>query len=222
MHIRGRARGLCHSCADDPQRSDRSNGAIRGNSQFLSAHTFYWGDRHASIFMGPERAANRARRVGHWMPASGLAHTSIRPSRPCCHCRQCGARERQSTSGAVLGPAQRIGRMPALRAVTIDAAWQVFMDEQVGSIVPGKRADLVVLSDNPLTADNIRAQSGSDHYRWHDGIQASLSCLSPNRNQIWRYQHVRIWPRQLPLSPRRTAWWHGLRYDGHQVPLPQR
>ena len=31
--------------------------------------------------------------------------------------------------------------MPALRAVTIDAAWQVFMDDQVGSIVPGKRAD---------------------------------------------------------------------------------
>ena len=29
--------------------------------------------------------------------------------------------------------------MPALRAVTIDAAWQVFMDDQVGSIVPGKR-----------------------------------------------------------------------------------
>ena len=47
--------------------------------------------------------------------------------------------------------------MPALRAVTIDAAWQVFTDDQIGSIVPGKRADLVVLSDSPLTAGNIRA-----------------------------------------------------------------
>ena len=65
--------------------------------------------------------------------------------------------ERRSTTGEVIGPAQRIGRMSALRAVTVDAAWQVFMDDQVGSIAPGKRADLVVLSDNPLTADNIRA-----------------------------------------------------------------
>ena len=47
--------------------------------------------------------------------------------------------------------------MPALRAVTIDAAWQVFMDSEIGSIEPGKRADLVVLSDNPLTAPDIRA-----------------------------------------------------------------
>ena len=64
--------------------------------------------------------------------------------------------ERKSTTDVVVGPAQRIDRLPAMRAVTIDAAWQVFMDDQVGSIVPGKRADLVVLSDNPLTADNIR------------------------------------------------------------------
>jgi len=64
--------------------------------------------------------------------------------------------ERESTSGVVIGPAQRIGRMPALRAVTIDAAWQVFMDDRIGSIEAGKRADLIVLSDNPLTALDVR------------------------------------------------------------------
>jgi predicted amidohydrolase YtcJ len=46
--------------------------------------------------------------------------------------------------------------MSALRAVTIDAAWQVFLDEQVGSIEPGKLADLVVLSASPLTAPDMR------------------------------------------------------------------
>lgn len=56
----------------------------------------------------------------------------------------------------MIGPQQRIGRLPALRAVTIDAAWQVFMDDEIGSIEPGKRADLVVLSENPLTAEDIR------------------------------------------------------------------
>ena len=40
--------------------------------------------------------------------------------------------------------------MQALRAVTIDAAWQVFQDHNRGSLEPGKYADLVVLSGNPL------------------------------------------------------------------------
>ena len=47
-------------------------------------------------------------------------------------------------------------RMSALRAVTIDAAWQVFMDDDIGSIEPGKLADLVVLSGSPLTAPDLR------------------------------------------------------------------
>jgi predicted amidohydrolase YtcJ len=40
--------------------------------------------------------------------------------------------------------------MQALRAVTIDAAWQVFQEDNRGSLEPGKYADLVVLSGNPL------------------------------------------------------------------------
>jgi hypothetical protein len=40
--------------------------------------------------------------------------------------------------------------MDALRAVTIDAAWQVFEEDNRGSLEPGKYADLVVLSGSPL------------------------------------------------------------------------
>jgi predicted amidohydrolase YtcJ len=52
--------------------------------------------------------------------------------------------------GMVLGPEQRISVLDALRAVTIDAAWQVFQDGNRGSLEQGKYADLVVLSGNPL------------------------------------------------------------------------
>ena len=41
----------------------------------------------------------------------------------------------------------------ALRAVTIDAAWQVFMDDRIGSLEPGKLADLIVLSGDPTEPD---------------------------------------------------------------------
>ena len=43
-------------------------------------------------------------------------------------------------------------RARALRAVTIDAAWQARLEHDRGSIEVGKLADLVVLSGDPLTA----------------------------------------------------------------------
>ena len=124
---------------------------------FFSAHTYYWGDRHAAIFMGPERAANMS--PARWALDAGVRFSSHldTPVTPMLPLQAVWSQvERESTGGVVIGRAQRIGRMPALRAVTIDAAWQVFMDDEIGSIEPGKRADLVVLSENPLTAEDIR------------------------------------------------------------------
>ncbi len=41
----------------------------------------------------------------------------------------------------------------ALKLMTINAAYALFREEDVGSIVPGKYADLIILSDNPLMVD---------------------------------------------------------------------
>ena len=60
---------------------------------------------------------------------------------------------RVTRSGAVLGPTQRISVMDALRASTINAAYQYFEEDRKGSIEVGKLADLVVLSANPLAVD---------------------------------------------------------------------
>jgi hypothetical protein len=45
---------------------------------------------------------------------------------------------------------QRITVEEALRLITIDAAYGTFDEDNKGSLAPGKWADLVVLSDNPL------------------------------------------------------------------------
>ena len=41
----------------------------------------------------------------------------------------------------------------ALRMMTIGAAYALSMEEKIGSLKPGKFADLVILSDNPLTVE---------------------------------------------------------------------
>ena len=48
---------------------------------------------------------------------------------------------------------EAISREAALRAMTIDAAWQLGLEGERGSLEAGKAADLVLMSENPLTAD---------------------------------------------------------------------
>ncbi|OAX36092.1 hypothetical protein K503DRAFT_695783 [Rhizopogon vinicolor AM-OR11-026] len=48
-------------------------------------------------------------------------------------------------------PEQRLTRMEALRGMTIDAAYASFTEDDLGSLVPGKRADYVVLSQDIMT-----------------------------------------------------------------------
>jgi predicted amidohydrolase YtcJ len=118
---------------------------------FFSAHTWYWGDRHRDIFMGPERAAQMS--PAKWAQDNDLRFSSHldTPVTPMLPLQAVWSQvHRISTGGDTIGAEQRIGVMDALRAVTIDAAWQVFKEDELGSLEPGKLADLVVLSGNPL------------------------------------------------------------------------
>jgi predicted amidohydrolase YtcJ len=60
------------------------------------------------------------------------------------------AATRRTLDGAVMAPDQRVSVEAALRAVTIDAAWSLRMDNEVGSIAVGKKADFVVLEKSPF------------------------------------------------------------------------
>ena len=58
---------------------------------------------------------------------------------------------RDTITGGVLGADQKITRQEALRLATINNAWLMMEEKTKGSIEPGKLADLVVLSEDPLT-----------------------------------------------------------------------
>jgi predicted amidohydrolase YtcJ len=125
--------------------------ALGVTPSFFSAHTWYWGDRHRDIFMGPERAANMS--PAKWAEESGVRYSSHldTPVTPMLPLQAVWSTVHRITYGGdVLGPEQRVGVMEALRAVTIDAAWQVFEDDNRGSLEPGKYADMIILSGSPL------------------------------------------------------------------------
>jgi len=60
---------------------------------------------------------------------------------------------RRTRSGDILGPAQRVDVMTALKAMTIWPAWQHFESDKKGSIEAGKLADFVILSKDPTAVD---------------------------------------------------------------------
>jgi len=57
---------------------------------------------------------------------------------------------RITRNGEVLGPEYRLTPEEALRAVTLDAAWQTFDESIKGSIEAGKLADFTILAENSL------------------------------------------------------------------------
>ncbi|MEX0741557.1 MAG: amidohydrolase family protein, partial [Phycisphaeraceae bacterium] len=119
-------------------------------------HVWYWGDQHYELTVGPERA-NR-------MEASGTAkregvHFSLHSDANVTplgqlHTMWCAV-NRVTPSGRVLGEFEKISAYDALYAVTLDAAYQMHLDGELGSIETGKWADFAVLAESPLDVESM-------------------------------------------------------------------
>ena len=121
---------------------------------FFPAHVYYWGDRHRDLFLGPERGPRvdpLKSALDRGMVFTGHHDSPITPVNMMTVIW--AAVNRVTTSGKKLGPEQCIPVMEALKMVTSYAAFQYFEEDQKGTLEPGKLADLVILSDNPLKID---------------------------------------------------------------------
>ncbi len=129
-------------------------------ANIFANHTFFWGDQHASTTVGPHRAARMnaaatALRIG--VALSMHSDAAVTPLGS-LHVAWCAV-NRLTASGVVLGPDERISVAEALLAVTLGAAYQLKMDDEIGTIEPGKRADFAVLGADPFETDPTELKS---------------------------------------------------------------
>ena len=123
---------------------------------YFAAHTYFWGDWHRDSVLGPERGS-RISPLASTL-ARGVPHTihNDTPVVPPDMMRLVWAAVNRTTrSGLTLGEEQKISVEDALKAITINGAYQYFEEGSKGSLEPGKLADMVILSDNPLDVDPL-------------------------------------------------------------------
>ncbi|MGD9890028.1 MAG: amidohydrolase [Dehalococcoidia bacterium] len=126
-------------------------------ANLFTNHIWYWGDQHYEQTVGPERA-NRmeacatAKREGvHFSMHSDAAVT------PLGHLQTMWcAVNRVTPKGRVLGEHEQVSAYDALYACTIDAAYQMHLDHEIGSIECGKWADFTVLDESPLDVEPMK------------------------------------------------------------------
>ena len=118
---------------------------------YFSTHTFYWGDWHRDSVFGQDRAMRISptkSTLNRDMPFT--VHNGAPVVPPDMIRLLWSSTNRITRSGKILGDQQKISTYDALKAMTLNAAYQHFEDDIKGSIEVGKLADLVVLSEDPL------------------------------------------------------------------------
>lgn len=121
---------------------------------FFANHTWYWGDWHRDVALGPKRADFISPQATAWnIGLRPTAHNDSPVVPPDIMRLIWSSVNRRTQSGDILGPLERISVYRALQQVTINAAWQIREDGQKGSLDVGKQADFVILDANPLASD---------------------------------------------------------------------
>ena len=120
----------------------------------VSAQPYYlytMGEIYAEQGLGPDRAHHMLRfksLLDQGVRVSLHSDFTMAPAEPLKLAWV--AVNRLSVNGKVLGPEERITVAQALRAITLDAAYAIRMDDRIGSITPGKMADFTVLEEDPF------------------------------------------------------------------------
>jgi len=123
---------------------------------FLINHVHYWGQVMRDRVFGPEKVQLLDRCAS--VEDAGIKwsmHTDapVSPLGSLHKIRVAVARDLWREPDSVLAPQERVSVEAAIRAVTANAAWQCHSENEIGSLEPGKLADLVILDQDPRKVD---------------------------------------------------------------------
>ncbi len=118
---------------------------------FHTNHLYYYGKSLANDILGIQRAQQIlpigfAQQLG--LKYSMHADQPMFESRPFHLIRT--AMLRQTKEGDTFGPNQKISLLNGIKSMTIHAAWQIHMEDKIGSLQKGKYADFIILDRNPF------------------------------------------------------------------------
>ena len=136
---------------------------------FFTEHIYYYGDRLPEIVGDRTRRympVGTAFREGH--RATIHSDNPMTPVRPLRVMRNAVLRTPRK-GGEPLGASESLTVEQALEAMTINAAWQLGVEAHRGSLEPGKAADLVALSRNPLATPIAELDDIEVLGTWIDG-----------------------------------------------------
>lgn len=142
---------------------------------FFPNHINYWGEAIRDDLFGPEVAER-------YMPMGDAAAAGMRFSlhgdAPMTDTDPLGfvqlAVTRQTRKGARLGTEQCVPVERALKAITLDAAYQLFLEDDIGSLAEGKKADFVVLGASPLDVPETEIGSIEVLETWFGGARVEV------------------------------------------------
>lgn len=128
----------------------------------VSANPYYpvgFADQYAAHGLGADRADTMVRAASVLHRGIPLSLHSDLPMGPAAPLMLAGyAVNRRTPGGRTVAPEQRISVHDALRAVTIEAAYSWRVEDQLGSITPGKLANFTVLAEDPYAVEPDRLQ----------------------------------------------------------------
>ena len=144
---------------------------------FTIGHVDYWGAAFNNHLIGPERS-KRIDPAGDVKRAGGKftlhSDTPVSPVGPLRYISEEVTRLWQLPPQKQLGANQAVTVDDAIRAVTIDAAYDIFADNIVGSLEVGKQADLVILEKNPRNTPPAQIRNIKVQGTWVDGKEIKL------------------------------------------------
>ena len=139
---------------------------------FLINHVHYWGHVMRDEVFGPEKVQllDRCKAVED-AGLNWVMHTDapVSPLGALQKIRVAVARDMWAEPETILAPQERVGPEAAIRAVTRNAAWACHSDHEIGSLEPGKLADLVVLEDDPRKVEPTAIADIGISETWMDG-----------------------------------------------------